>query len=70
VHQEELYFEFREERSVQEKTLTELLNTLSAQQGVLEHKFPRGHLYPFEERKGQGPLRSEQLKLKEERQSC
>jgi hypothetical protein len=26
--QEELYFEFRDKRSVKEKTLTELLNTL------------------------------------------
>jgi hypothetical protein len=55
----EFYFEFRDKRSFKERTLTELLNTLSAQQGVLEHKFPRGHLYPFEERKGQGSLRSE-----------
>jgi hypothetical protein len=62
----ELYFEFREERSVQEKTLTELLNTMSAQQGVLEHKLPRGNLYPFEERKGQRHLRFKQLKLKDE----
>jgi len=34
------------------RTFIGLLNTLKAQQGVLEHKFPRGHLYPFEERKG------------------
>jgi hypothetical protein len=52
-----------EKRSVKEKTLTELLNTLKAQQGVLERKLPRGHLYPFEEQKGQRPLRSERLKL-------
>jgi hypothetical protein len=45
-------FQFKEKRSVKEKTLTELLNTLSTQQGVLEHKFPRGNLYPFKERKG------------------
>jgi hypothetical protein len=60
---------FRDKRSVKEKTLTELLSTLSAQQRVLKKKFPRGHLYPFEEWKGQRPLRSEQLKVKEE-QSC
>jgi hypothetical protein len=32
---------------------------------VLEQKLPRGHLYLFEGQKGQRPLRSEQLKLKE-----
>jgi hypothetical protein len=47
------------------KTLTELLNTLQAQQGVLEWKLPRGHLHLFEGQKGQRPLRSSQLKLKE-----
>jgi hypothetical protein len=52
VHKENSCFEFRDKRSVKEKTLTELLNTLSAQQGVLEHKFPRGHLYLFEGQKG------------------
>jgi hypothetical protein len=31
--------------------LQSYLNTLSAQQGVLEHKLPRGHLYPFEDRR-------------------
>jgi hypothetical protein len=51
VHQE-LCFEFSEKRSVKEKTFTELLNTLSAQQGVLEHKLPRGNLYLFEGKKG------------------
>jgi hypothetical protein len=30
----------------------------------------REHLYPFEERKGQRPLRSKQLKLKEEEDLC
>jgi hypothetical protein len=64
VHKENFVSSFREE-SVKEKTLTELLNTLQAQQGVLEQKFPRGHLYLFEGHKGQRPLRSEQLKLKE-----
>jgi hypothetical protein len=35
VHRE-LCFEFIDKRSVDEKTLTELMNTLLAQQGVLE----------------------------------
>jgi hypothetical protein len=63
---EEICFEFVDKRSVKERTLIELLNTMTTQQGVLENKFPRGHLYPFKERKGQGSLRSEYLKLKEE----
>jgi hypothetical protein len=46
-------FEFREKRSVKEETLTGLLNTLQAQQGVLEQEVARGHLHPFKERKGQ-----------------
>jgi hypothetical protein len=49
VHKGELYFEFGDKRSVKEKTLIDLLNTLLAQQGVPEHKFLRGHLYPFKE---------------------
>jgi hypothetical protein len=36
--QGELYFEFRYKKDVKEKTLTELLNTLQYQQGVLEKK--------------------------------
>jgi hypothetical protein len=52
VHKGTLFRVQREEKC-QGETLTELLNTLSAQQGVLEHKFPRGHLYPFKERKGE-----------------
>jgi hypothetical protein len=35
------------------KTLTGLLNTLQAQQSVLEQEVARGHLHPFKERKGQ-----------------
>jgi hypothetical protein len=54
----------------QEETLTGLLNTLQAQQSVLEQEVARGHLHPFKERKGQRPLRSEQLKLKEEKDLC
>jgi hypothetical protein len=37
----------------QEETLTGLLNTLQAQQSVLEQEVARGHLHPFKERKGQ-----------------
>jgi hypothetical protein len=61
----EIYFKFSEKRSVKEKTLTELLNTLQSQQGVLEQKFPRGNLHLFEGHKGQRPLRFEQLNLME-----
>jgi hypothetical protein len=37
------------------KTFTGLLNTLQAQQGVLEQEVARGHFHPFKERKGQRP---------------
>jgi hypothetical protein len=57
-------------RSVRRKTFTGLLNTLQTQQGVLEQEVARGHLHPFKERKGQRPLRSEQLKLKEDKDLC
>jgi hypothetical protein len=35
------------------KTFTGLLNTLQAQQGVLEQEVARGHFHTFKERKGQ-----------------
>ena len=37
----------------QKETLRGLLNTLQAQQSVLEQEVARGHLHPFKERKGQ-----------------
>jgi hypothetical protein len=39
-------------RSVRKGTFTGFLNTLQAQQGVLEQEVSRGHFYPFKERKG------------------
>jgi hypothetical protein len=41
VHEEELCFKFSEKISVKERTLTELLNTTSSQQGVLEKEISR-----------------------------
>jgi hypothetical protein len=46
------------EKRLRKKTFTGLLNTLQAQQGVLEQEVTRGHLYPFKERKGQRLLSS------------
>jgi hypothetical protein len=59
-----------ERREVSRRGHSQSYETLMlAQQGVLEQKLPRGKIYPFKERKGQRPLRSEQLKLRE-KQSC
>jgi hypothetical protein len=46
-------FEFCWKEKCQGETLIGLLNTLQAQQGVLEQKVSRGNLHPFKERKGQ-----------------
>jgi hypothetical protein len=37
---------------------------------VLEREVSRRHLHPFKERKGERPLRSKQLKLKEDKDLC
>jgi hypothetical protein len=41
-------FQVQIKEKCQGRHFVELLDTLSAQQGVLEHKFPRGNFYLFE----------------------
>jgi hypothetical protein len=53
--QKELLFEFREKEVSRRGTFTRLLNTLQAQQVVLEKEVSRGNFHPFKERKGQRP---------------
>jgi hypothetical protein len=59
-----------EKKKCHRRTFTGLLNTLQAQQGVIEQEIARGNFHPFKERKGQRPLGSEQLKLKEDKDMC
>ena len=52
VHRRTLLSSNRRE-AFKKKTFTGLLNTLQAQQSMLEQEVARGHLHPFKERKGQ-----------------
>jgi hypothetical protein len=49
----------KEKGSVKEKALTGLLNTLQAQQGVLEHKLLEGTYIPSRRERDRDTLRSE-----------